>query len=201
MWHFLLASETGLLTFGLQWLGLPAQPSPLGARGLALPTVVFAETWRVAPLVAFLLLPSLTSIPRERWEDAWLDGLSTLGRIRHVAIPAIAPLVLAVTMLLVGGALATFDSVLTMTGGGPGSATLTPALYSYDKAFTVCNWPIGATPASLISAAVLLSVSPAAALRQPSVAAAAARTPASVARLGGKSKTVHRTIATMPFAF
>jgi ABC-type sugar transport system permease subunit len=157
MWHFLFASETGFLGFAFRSAGLPAPPSPLSQHGLALLTVVFVETWRVAPLVAFLLLPGLTSIPRERWEDATIDGLSRLGKIRHVALPALRPLIVAVSMLLIGGALATFDSVLTMTGGGPGTETVTPALYSYNKAFTFSAWPIGAASGWLIGGAVLLA--------------------------------------------
>lgn len=157
MWHFLFSSETGFLNFAVRSLGLAGPPSPPGQHGLALLTVVAVESWRLAPLVTFLLLPGLSAIPRERWEDALLDGLSTLGKIRHVAIPAMKPLILAVTMLVVGGALATFDSVLTMTGGGPGTETVTPALYSHDKAFTFGNWPAGAASGWLIGAAVLLA--------------------------------------------
>jgi len=157
MWHFVLDSETGFLSFVGRWFGLPSLPSPLSQHALALPTVIGVEAWRVAPLVAFLLLPSLATIPRERWDDACLDGLSEFGSIRHVALPAIRPSVLAVTMLLIGGALATFDSVLTMTGGGPGTETVTPALYSYDKAFAFSNWPVGATSGWLIGGAVLLA--------------------------------------------
>ncbi|HEY8845892.1 MAG TPA: sugar ABC transporter permease [Candidatus Limnocylindrales bacterium] len=157
MWHFLLGSETGFLGFGFRSIGLPAPPSPLSQHGLALLTVVLVETWRVAPLVAFLLLPGLASIPRERWEDATIDGLRWLGQIRHVAIPALRPLILAVTMLLIGGSLATFDSVLSMTGGGPGTETVTPALYSYNKAFTFSDWPIGAASGWLIGGAVLVA--------------------------------------------
>jgi len=157
MWHFLLGSETGFLGFGFRSFGLPAPPSPLSQHGLALLTVVLVETWRVAPLVAFVLLPGLASIPRERWEDATIDGLRWLGQIRHVAIPALRPLILAVTMLLIGGALATFDSVLSMTGGGPGTETVTPALYSYNKAFTFSDWPIGAASGWLIGGAVLVA--------------------------------------------
>jgi ABC-type sugar transport system permease subunit len=157
MWHFLFASETGFLGFAYRSIGLPAPPSPLSQHGLALLTIVFVETWRVAPLVAFLLLPGLSSIPRERWEDSTIDGLSWTGKVRHVAIPALRPIILAVTMLLIGGSLATFDGVLTMTGGGPGTETLTPALYSYSKAFTFSNWPIGAASGWLIGGAVLLA--------------------------------------------
>ena len=156
MWHFLFDSQTGLLDFAVRSLGLTDVPSPLSQHGLALLTVVAVESWRVAPLVTFLLLPGLSAIPRERWEDALLDQLSTLGKIRHVALPAMRPLILAVTMLLIGLALATFDSVLTLTGGGPGTETVTPALYSHDKAFTFGNWPAGAASGWLIGTAVLL---------------------------------------------
>lgn len=157
MWHFLFGSETGFLNFAVRSLGMSSLPSPLSQHGLALLTVVAVESWRVAPLVTFLLLPSLIRIPRERWEDAVLDGLSTMGKIRHVALPAMKPLILAVTMVLIGGALATFDSVLTMTGGGPGTETVTLALYSHDKAFTFGNWPAGAASGWLIGGAVLVA--------------------------------------------
>jgi len=157
MWHFLLDSETGFLNFAVRWLGLASLPSPLSQHMLALPTVIGVESWRMAPLVAFLLLPGLGAIPRDLWEHARLDGLSWSGRTRHVALPSMRPLVLAVTMLLVGGALATFDSVLTMTGGGPGTETVTPALYSYDKAFAFSEWPIGAASGWLIGGAVLVA--------------------------------------------
>jgi multiple sugar transport system permease protein len=157
MWHFLLDPAIGLLNFAARSIGLASQPSPLSQHALALPTVILVESWRVAPLVAFLLLPSMSAIPRERWEDALLDGLSWAGRVRHVALPAMKPLVVAVTMLLVGGALATFDSVLTLTGGGPGTETMTPALYSYDKAFTFNDWPVGAASGWLIGGAVVVA--------------------------------------------
>jgi ABC-type sugar transport system permease subunit len=157
MWHFLFDSQTGFLGYALRSLGRPVPPSPLSQHGQALLAVVLVETWRVAPLVAFLLLPGLERIPRQRWEDAEIDGLSRIGKMRHVAIPSLRGLILAVTMLLVGGALATFDGVLTMTSGGPGTETMTPALYSYNEAFTFGNWPIGAASGWLIGGAVLLA--------------------------------------------
>jgi ABC-type sugar transport system permease subunit len=43
-----------------------------------------------------------------------------------------------------------------MTGGGPGTETVTPALYSYDNAFTFSNWPAGATSGWLVGGAVLV---------------------------------------------
>jgi multiple sugar transport system permease protein len=156
MWHFLLGSAQGILQFGFAWFGLPDVPSPLAQHGLALLTTVAVEVWRVAPLAAFLLLPGLTAIPAEKWEHATMEGASWLGQIRQVALPEIRSLALAVTMLLVGGALGTFDAVLILTGGGPGTETTTPALFSYNAAFQVSNWPVGAASAWLIAAALLV---------------------------------------------
>ncbi len=157
MWHFLLGSEQGILNFALASFGLQEEPSPLSQSGVALLTTALIEVWRVAPLVAFLLLPGLTAVPADNWEFATMEGASWIGQVRHVALPALRPLGLAVTMLLIGMALGTFDAILILTGGGPGTETITPALYSYNAAFQVNNWPIGSASAWLIVAAVLVA--------------------------------------------
>jgi ABC-type sugar transport system permease subunit len=154
MWHFLFDSATGLPGFVLGWLGLAAT-SPAASPALALPTAIAIEVWRLAPLVAFLLIPGLEAVPAERWEDARLDGLGLGRRIANVALPAIGPLLAAVAMLMIGLSLATFDSILILTGGGPGTATITPALFSYHQAFEVDNWPVGSASAWLVAFGLL----------------------------------------------
>ena len=109
----------------------------------------------MAPFVAFLILPGLLSIPPERWEEATLSGASWLHRVKDIALPSLQPLFLAIAMLMIGLSLGTFDSILILTGGGPGTSTTTPALYSYSQAFSANNWPLGAASAWLIAAGVL----------------------------------------------
>ena len=155
MWHFLLGTTNGFVNFVLGWLGFPDVSSPLGDLGLALPVVVAVEVWRLAPFVAFLFLPGLSAIPRDRWDVARISGASWLHEVFDVALPAIRPLLITVTMLLTGFALGSFDVVLILTGGGPGTATMTPALYSYAQAFETNEWPSGAASAWLIAGAVL----------------------------------------------
>ena len=155
MWHFLFSGTTGILDFGLGWIGLPEVASPVGDLRLALPAAVAVEVWRVAPFVTFLLLPGLVSIPNERWEEATLAGASSLQQIQHVAIPELRTLLLTVAMLLIGLAFGTFDTILILTGGGPGTATLTPALYSYSRAFQTNDWPVGAASGWLIAVGVI----------------------------------------------
>ena len=154
MWHYLFSGATGILDFVLGWLGQPDVASPIGDVRLALPATIAIEVWRMAPFVTFLLLPGLVAIPEERWEQATLAGASWFQRIAKVALPEVAPLMLTVGMLLTGLSLGAFDTILILTGGGPGTATLTPALYSYDRAFVTNDWPSGAASAWLIAAGV-----------------------------------------------
>jgi len=155
MWHFLYG-HAGMLDWNLAWLRLPPQPSPLGIPGRALLAVGVTEIWRKAPLAGFLLLPGVLTVPTAHWEQAVLDGASLAMQFRHVLLPWVRPLLLTVALLLIGDTLGTFDSVLMMTGGGPGSETLTPALYSFQQAFKTYNWPFAVTSAWLIVGATLL---------------------------------------------
>jgi multiple sugar transport system permease protein len=156
MWHYLLGGATGIVNFVLGWVGAGEAPSPIGDVHLALATTIGLEVWRVAPFVTFLLLPGLVAIPEERWEQATLAGAPWWARIVRVAIPEIWPLLLTVGMLLTGLSLGAFDTILILTGGGPGTATLMPALFSYDRAFVTNDWPAGAAAAWLIAAGVVV---------------------------------------------
>lgn len=156
LWHFLLTPSIGPLDFVRASIGLPIGPSPLGVRGLALPAAIAIDVWRKAPLVGFLVLPALLAIPRERWETATLEGARLIDRVRLVAVPPLVPLLLTVGMLLVGDALGVFDSLLTLTGGGPGSETITPGLYAYQQAFRTNDWRLGATAGWLVAVSVLV---------------------------------------------
>jgi multiple sugar transport system permease protein len=155
MWHFLFGGATGILDFAAGWLRLPDVASPIGDVRFALLAAIAVEVWRMAPFVSFLLLPGMLSIPKERWEEATLAGASRMQQIRHVAIPELRTLLLTVAMLLVGLSFGAFDTILILTGGGPGTATLTPALYSYSRAFQTNDWPVGAASGWLIAAGVI----------------------------------------------
>ncbi len=156
MWHFLYSTDVGLLNFWLASLRLPLQPSPLGLSGLALLAVAMVDTWRKAPLVSFLLLPGLLTLPSEIWEQIRVEGAPLGSQVRHILLPWLRPLLLTVALLLIADTLSTFDSVLMLTGGGPGSRTLVPALYSYQQAFQAHSWPAGVTLAWLVTGVVLL---------------------------------------------
>ncbi len=155
MWHYLFSEQVGLLNVVPALFGLPRLAYPI-TLGSAMIVVIFVEVWRKFPLVSFLALPGLLAIPGEQWDYATLEGVPTWGKIRHIVLPQLRLLLLSILMLLIGDSLGTSESVLRLTGGGPGSATMTPGLYSYNKAIVSNNWAAGATSGWLIVPAVLL---------------------------------------------
>ena len=155
MWHFLFNPERGIVNFWPALVGLPHPPSPLGP-GLAIFAAMGVDIWRKVPLVSFLVLPGLLGIPAGQWDHADVEGLSFLNRMRHIVVPHIRLLLFTITLLLIGDALGTAEGIQILTGGGPGSETITPGLFSYDRAIKTFDWLTGATSAWLIALAIVL---------------------------------------------
>ncbi len=155
MWHQILNLQHGLLSFVAANLSLPSLPDAFGVES-AFNTVILTDLWRKAPLVAFLVLPGLLAIPASLWDTGRLDGLKRIGYIQHIVWPRLRPLLLTIALLLIGDALGTSESLLYLTGGGPGTRTLMPGLYAYNQAVTSGNWQAGATTSWLLVGMVVL---------------------------------------------
>jgi multiple sugar transport system permease protein len=128
----------------------------LRSSGLALPSLIMLEVWRNTPLVTFLILPGLILIPTSRWDLIRLEGLSMTQVFRHVIVPSLRPLLLAVSLLILANAISGFETVLMFTGGGPGSQTMLPGLLAYLAGYKTFDWALGSSLSWLIWLAVLL---------------------------------------------
>jgi multiple sugar transport system permease protein len=155
MWHNLLNNQSGLLVYWTTLLRLPPPPYLLGLD-TSYWTVIAVEIWRKTPLVIFLVLPGILAIPTIHWDQARIEGLGTMKQIRHVVLPQINILLLTITFLVAGDALGMAESVFFLTGGGPGSTTMTPGVYSYNQAIVAQNWTAGGTPGWFIAVTVLI---------------------------------------------
>jgi multiple sugar transport system permease protein len=154
MWHFLFDSQVGLAGWVAAWLGASSS-SPLADPHWALVSVAAVDAWRMMPLAAFLLLPGVLAVPQDELDYATLAGSPPWTTLRVVIVPHLRVLLLTVLLLLVGEALTVFDSILVLTGGGPGSDTMTPALYSFDQVVDGHNWPQATTVSWLLLLLVL----------------------------------------------
>jgi multiple sugar transport system permease protein len=115
------------------WLAsrFAGQPMP----GLALWAVVIADVWMWAPFVMLLVLSGLKAIPDYLYEAAAVDRASSWFQFWRITLPQVAPLLLIAVLFRTIEAFKSFDLVMGMTGGGPGSQTELIAVNLYRQAF------------------------------------------------------------------
>lgn len=152
VWRFFLHGRVGLPEYLLGIVGRTLALAPLSNPALALPLAAGVDVWRSGPLLAFLLVPAVRAIPRDLVEQARLDGAGRGAMLWHVWLPWLRPLLGVLLLLRLADALGSFDTPLTLTHGGPGDATVTPALYSYNLAWIGQEWARGLAAAWLLVA-------------------------------------------------
>lgn len=158
MWRMIYSPTNGPLTAGLGALGLPS-PNWLGDFDTALPAVIVVAVWAGTPQTAVLLLAGLQSIAPEQHEAAAVDGAGALRRLWHVTLPALRPIMIAVTSLDFIWSFNTFGLVYVMTEGGPGGKTMLPMLFTYLEAFRNRETGYASAMGNVLVIAVVLMLS------------------------------------------
>ena len=131
-WMFV--SNWGLIDATLAGFGLQA-PDWLGDPFWARATVVMADAWVSTPLVVLILFAALQQIDSAQIEAAKIDGASPMQVVRHVVLPAISPMIVFVAAVRLMDIFRSFDIIYVLTGGGPGTATETLTLLTYQTGF------------------------------------------------------------------
>jgi glucose/mannose transport system permease protein len=102
----------------------------------------------------------LRSIDPDLTKAAQIDGAGPLRYYLRIVLPGIAPIAIAVLVILLQFAIKTFDLVRALTGGGPGIATTLPALVVYDFMFQRGQLGRGSAAAVLLLLSLLLVLLP-----------------------------------------
>lgn len=133
IWMWLYNGEAGLINQALGVVGIEG-PNWLADGNWAMPALIIMSLWTVGQAVV-IYLAALQDVPGALYEAASMDGVGLGGRIWHVTIPMISPVILFNTIIGIIGALQVFTQPYIMTKGGPGESTLFYAMYLYDQAF------------------------------------------------------------------
>jgi multiple sugar transport system permease protein len=116
------------------------------------------DIWQYTPFVMLLLLAGLQSIPREQYEAAMMDGASSWQQLRYITIPWLRPMILVVLLMRTMDSVKIFDQVYALTGGEPGTSSLTVGVYAYYKGFR--SFSLGyASAVSWVLALITLAIS------------------------------------------
>jgi multiple sugar transport system permease protein len=156
IWRWLLNAEVGPVALLRQWGIIDKVPVFLSDPLLAVHSVILADAWKWAPLVAIFLIGALATIPEEMFDAAKVDGAGAFRRFRSITLPMIAPTIFVVLMFRTMEALRIFDIVYGMTGGGPGIATETLSTFSYKYYFSYSRFGTGSAYAMVVFVVILL---------------------------------------------
>jgi multiple sugar transport system permease protein len=135
IWRIMLNPEIGVMNYLLQSVGLPGSLWVSSARTV-IPALVMVDVWKWTPMITLIVLAGLKSLPHDPYEAARIDGANTLQIFWYITLPLIRPVLIAALMLRSLDNLKEFDIIYTITQGGPGIASETLYLYSYNVGFS-----------------------------------------------------------------
>ncbi|WP_180902580.1 carbohydrate ABC transporter permease [Martelella soudanensis] len=174
---FLYPYAMSFIVTGLvwQWLanptfGLQASVNMLGwtsfrfdwltSREMAIYAVVVAGIWQGAGLVMVLALAGMRGVDGEQWRAARIDGIPVWRVYVSIVLPQLGPVLAAAGTLLTMGVIKTYDLVVALTNGGPGSATEVPAKFIMDNLFQRQNLGLAMAAATSLLLMVVIIVAP-----------------------------------------
>ncbi|MGW9368053.1 carbohydrate ABC transporter permease [Streptomyces albidoflavus] len=138
-------------------LGVPAHATWLfgdgnlfGSQATAIGVLVFVSTWQFTPLHTLIYQGAARAIPQVLYQAAQIDGAGTVRQFFHITLPQLRNALITSVILMEVGGLTTFDTVLILTQGGPGSDTTISAYYMYQKAFKSFDYGAASAVALLL---------------------------------------------------
>lgn len=144
VWIVLYNNSYGVLNFWLTSLGFDSVEW-LSDPNMAMPSLIIVQVWHWTPFMTLLLLAGLQSLPNEPFEAATIDGASPWQMLVHVTLPLLKGHIIVALILRSIFAIKEFDTILTMTEGGPNWATETMNMNIYFNAFDYGHTAVAAT--------------------------------------------------------
>jgi ABC-type sugar transport system permease subunit len=145
LWYWIFQEQWGILntlliklhiiTRGIEWLD---------SKNLAKFSTMVAHIWTQIPFASVLLMAALTTINKELYEAAEVDGAGPLRRLLHVTLPQVAGMMGVAFIYELIMCLTTYDVTYSMTSGGPGGATTLLSYFIWAESFSQLNFGRGA---------------------------------------------------------
>lgn len=157
VWQWLMNPELGIQTTmrALGWSSFTFDW--VVDRNLAIYAVVLSGLWQSSGLVMVLMLAGLRGVDGEIWRAARVDGIPTWRIYVSIVLPQLGPSLATAVTLLAMGVVKTYDLVVALTNGGPGSASEVPAKFIMDNLFGRQNLGL-ATAASTVMLITVLAI-------------------------------------------
>jgi xylobiose transport system permease protein len=156
LWRALLDPNFGMPAH-MTWLF--GDGNLFGEQASAIGVLAFVSTWQFTPFHTLIYQGAARAIPQVLYQAAEIDGAGRYRQFFHITLPQLRNSVITSMILMIVGGLTTFETVLILTQGGPGTDTTISAYYMYQKAFKGFDFGAGAAIAlALVIAATIVSL-------------------------------------------
>ena len=135
-------------------------------QDMAIYTVVIATVWQASGLVMAMVLSGLRGIDEDIWKASRMDGIPAWRVYLSIVLPMLASTLATVFVLLATGVVKVFDAVVSMTQGGPGTASDVPAKFIMDHLFGRANLALASAGSVVLLLMVLVILVPLTLLRR-----------------------------------
>jgi len=148
MWVSMLAGgEQATLNKIVAWFGVEPR-NWLATFPLAM--IVIVNTWRGIAFAMILLTSGISSISRELYEAARMDGANSRQIFFRLTLPLLMPTIFLYMLVSTVTTMAIFGLVYALTRGGPGGATEIVGIYIYNQSFTAFQLGYGSAVAVVV---------------------------------------------------
>ncbi|HSX74521.1 MAG TPA: sugar ABC transporter permease [Shinella sp.] len=146
-----VVNDLGWTDFRFDWITDP---------DMAIYTVVVAGVWQSSGFAMAIFLAGLRGIDNSVIKAAQIEGATLPLIYRQIIIPMLRPAMLSVVVLLSYIAIKSFDLVLALTNGGPGTATELPSTFMFSATFRRNQMGVGAASAVMMLMTVAAIIVP-----------------------------------------
>ncbi len=133
-WRWLFGLNNGLVNYLLSLVEIAPVPW-LEQDTMAQIAVMVAWIWWQAGVNMMIFLSGLTAISPDYYEAASIDGTPKWRQFTHITLPLLKPTMAVVVVLSCIEAFKVYELVVSLTGGGPGKATVYLIQTIYETAF------------------------------------------------------------------
>jgi len=157
IFKLLFATDIGVINFFLKSLHLiPSNVEWLTTPHTAMFALIVANVWIGIPFNMILISTGLTTIPKELYESAAIDGANKVQTFFRITLPLLRTTIESVLILGFIYTFKVYDLVYVMTSGGPVNSTHMLSTYSYKTSFELFKYSKGSAIANVLLAILLV---------------------------------------------
>jgi glucose/mannose transport system permease protein len=146
-----LVTDWGFNDFTFDWLV---------SREMSIYTIVIAAVWQSSGFIMALFLAGLRSIDDEIIKAAKIDGASLYSIYITIILPMMRPVFMSSIVILLHISIKSYDLVIALTAGGPGTSSDMPAVFMTQMAFHRSEIGLASASAVMMFLTVLAVVVP-----------------------------------------